>query len=312
MIDNFNIAVVIPVYKVERHIKKVIETLPEFIDHIILVDDNCPQRSLSLVENTEKITIIKHVENFGVGGAVVSGYTKSLELNSDIVIKVDGDGQMDPDKIMELIKPILEKEADYTKGNRFKDFKALKSMPKMRLFGNSILSFTTKFSSGYWDIMDPTNGFTAITKGAIEGLNLEVISKRYFFETDMLINLNIENCVVKDVSIPAMYADEQSSMSIKKIIFSFPPKLFNGFVKRIFLKYYIFDFNMLSIYLLFGFPMLTFGTAYGIYHWVMSTIHKVETPVGTVMLSVLPIILGIQFLLQAIQIDISNVPRKGK
>jgi dolichol-phosphate mannosyltransferase len=310
MINNLNIAVVIPVYKVERHIKQVIETLPDFIDHVIVVDDNCPKMSLRLIENNKKNTIIKHDKNLGVGGAVVSGYRKALILNADIVIKVDGDGQMDPNKIMQLITPILEEKADYTKGNRFKDYKSLKSMPKIRLFGNSILSFSTKLASGYWDLMDPTNGFTAITKRAIEGLNLNLISKRYFFETDMLIHLNIENCVVKDVPIPANYADEVSSMNIKNIIFTFPPKLLKGLFKRIFLKYYVFDFNMLSIYLFFGLPMLFFGTSYGIYHWIKSSFNHAETPVGTVMLAVLPIILGVQFLLQAIQIDINNIPKK--
>jgi dolichol-phosphate mannosyltransferase len=310
MINNLSIAVVIPVYKVERHIKQVIETLPDFIDHVIMVDDNCPNMSLSLIENNKKNTIIKHDKNLGVGGAVVSGYRKALILNSDIVIKVDGDGQMDPNKIMQLIMPLLEEKADYTKGNRFKDYKDLKSMPKIRLFGNSILSFSSKLASGYWNIMDPTNGFTAITKRAIEGLNLDIISKRYFFETDMLIHLNIENCVVKDVPIPANYADEVSSMNIKKIIFSFPPKLLKGFFKRIFLKYYVYDFNMLSIYLIFSLPMLFFGTSYGMYHWIRSSINNAETPIGTVMVSVLPIILGVQFLLQAIQIDMNNVPKK--
>ena len=138
MINNLYIAVVIPVYKVERHIKQVIETLPDFIDHVIVVDDNCPNMSLSLIENNKKNTIIKHDKNLGVGGAVISGYRKALILNSDIVIKVDGDGQMDPNKIMQLIMPLLEEKADYTKGNRFKDYRDLKSMPKIRLFGNSI------------------------------------------------------------------------------------------------------------------------------------------------------------------------------
>jgi dolichol-phosphate mannosyltransferase len=310
MINNLCITVVIPVYKVEKHIKKVIETLPDFIDHIILVDDNCPKKSSNLIEKNKKNIIIKHDKNLGVGGAVVSGYKKALILKSDIVVKVDGDGQMDPNKIMPLVTPLLEKKADYTKGNRFKDYKALKSMPKIRLFGNSILSFSTKLASGYWDIMDPTNGFTAITKRAIEGLNLDLISKRYFFETDMLIHLNIENSVVKDVPIPANYGDEVSSMNIKRIISSFPFKLLKGFLKRITLKYYIYDFNMCSIYLILGLPMLFFGTSYGMFHWIKSYINNTETPLGTIMLAVVPIILGVQFLLQAIQIDMNNIPKK--
>jgi glycosyltransferase involved in cell wall biosynthesis len=307
-----NISAVIPAYKVKKHIKEVITTLPEFVTNIIVIDDKCPQNSgeyvLSL--HLEKVTVIFHEENQGVGGSVLSGYKKALEFGSQIVVKVDGDGQMDPRLMKQLIQPIMDGLADYTKGNRFKDFKALKSMPKIRLFGNSVLSFLVKMASGYWNVMDPTNGYTAIHKQALEGINFDNLSKRYFFESDMLIHLNIENMVVKDVSTPAKYGEEESSLSIKKVLYQFPAKILKGLLKRIFYKYYIYDFNMASIYMLLGFPMVIFGSFFGIIKWIHGVASGIETSTGTVMLSVLPIILGVQFLLQAISIDINSIPKK--
>lgn len=309
---NKNISVVIPSYKVSKHILDVINDIPEFVNHIIVVDDKCPQNSGNIAEisNDKRVVVCYHEVNQGVGGAVVTGYKKALELGSEIVIKIDGDGQMDVNYMKKLIQPIVDGKADYTKGNRFTDFKALRQMPKIRLFGNSGLSFLVKASSGYWNMMDPTNGYTAINKHALEELDLDNLAKRYFFESDMLINLNIENAVVADVDIPAKYGDEESSLSVTKTLFGFPPKLFKGFCKRIFLKYFIYDFNMLSLYLVLGLPMVLFGTLWGSYKWIEAIMMGVETSTGTVMLSVLPIILGTQFLLQAIQIDMNNIPKK--
>ena len=309
-----NISVVIPSYKVSKYILDVIKDIPEFVNHIIIVDDKCPQNSGQIAKTStdNRVIICYHEKNLGVGGAVITGYKKALELNSDIVIKIDGDGQMDVNYMQKLIQPILDGKADYTKGNRFTDFKALRAMPKVRLFGNSGLSFLVKAASGYWNLMDPTNGYTAINKHALEVLDLDNIAKRYFFESDMLINLNIENAVVVDVEIPAKYGDEESSLSITKTLVGFPPKLFKGLCKRIFLKYFIYDFNMLSLYLVVGLPMLFFGIVFESIKWIEAIVSNIETSIGTIMLAVLPIILGTQFILQAIQIDMNNIPRKEK
>ena len=309
-----NISVVIPSYKVSKYILDVIKDIPEFVNHIIVVDDKCPQNSgqIAKTSSDSRVIVCYNEKNLGVGGAVITGYKKALELNSDIVIKIDGDGQMDVNYMQKLIQPILDGKADYTKGNRFTDFKALRAMPKVRLFGNSGLSFLVKAASGYWNLMDPTNGYTAINKHALEELDLDNIAKRYFFESDMLINLNIENAVVVDVEIPAKYGDEESSLSITKTLVGFPPKLFKGLCKRIFLKYFIYDFNMLSLYLVVGLPMLFFGIVFGSIKWIEAIVNNIETSTGTIMLAVLPIILGTQFILQAIQIDMNNIPRKEK
>lgn len=308
------IAVIIPSYKVNDHIEEVIRTLPEMVDFVIVVDDCCPENSGNLVKamDLSHVVVLFHEVNQGVGGAVVTGYKKALEMGADICIKVDGDGQMDTSFIPVLIDPIVQGRADYTKGNRFRDFRALKNMPKIRLFGNSMLSFLIKAASGYWNIIDPTNGYTAIHRSVLEELELDSLSQRYFFESDLLIHLNVVNAVVKDVPIPAQYGDEKSSLKISRILLDFPPKIMKGFVKRIALKYFIYDFNMASIYTIFGFPMMLWGAFFGLYRWYLAAYFDVENPTGTVMLSVLPLILGVQFLIAAINIDINNIPKKDK
>ena len=238
------IAVVIPCYRVPDTIEQVIVTLPDMVDQIIVVDDACPANSGKIAEalGNEKVCVIYHEANQGVGGAVMTGYQKALDLGCDMVIKVDGDGQMDPKYIPDLLEPLIENEADYTKGNRFYDFQALRSMPKIRLFGNNTLSFMEKLFSGYWHIMDPTNGYTAIHRRVLETLNLSKIEKGYFFESHMLLHLNLINAAVRDVPIPARYGQESSSLSIKKTLIQFPPRLFYGLCKRIFFKYFIYYF----------------------------------------------------------------------
>ena len=312
---NQKIAIVIPAYKVGRQICDVLNAVPSGIDHVIVVDDACPEESGKLVEQNsfeqiDSLSVLFHQKNKGVGGAVITGYKKAIELGCDVVVKIDGDGQMDLGQIPALVRPLLLNKADYVKGNRFVDFKALRSMPKLRLIGNSVLSFVLKVVSGNWHIMDPTNGYTAINALALKRINLDEISKRYFFESDMLINLNIHKCVVKDVPMSAFYGDEESSLSVRKVLFQFPFYLLRGFVKRIVLKYFIYDFNMASIYILFGFPMLMWGLFFGAYQlWIHATAGTI-TPTGTVMLSVLPLILGTQLILQAITIDINSIPKK--
>lgn len=312
MKDNHTIAVVIPCFKVAEHIEMVIKSIPDWVDHIIVVDDACPNQTAELIKSQlfPRLTVLSHSVNKGVGAAMITGYHEALRLKCDIIIKMDGDGQMSGTYLHSLIEPLIHNKADYTKGNRFHDFSKLRKMPKIRLFGNSILSFISKFTSGYWHLMDSTNGFTAINKRALQTLNFKKISSRYFFEIDMLVNLYINGFIVQDIPIPAIYNDETSNLNILKILFDFPPKIVNRFFRRIFYRYYIYDFNMASIYFALSIPMITFGTLFGSYHWIMGAFENIENTAGTVMLAAMPFILGVQFLLQAIQIDINHIPRK--
>lgn len=306
------IGVVIPAYKVAKQIGEVIRSLPSMIKHIIVIDDSCPDFSGKEVEKIKdkRIEILYHERNGGVGAAMITGYKKAMELGCDIVIKIDGDGQMDPAYINKLIAPLLKDEADYTKGNRFANASILKSMPKIRFIGNSMLSFLVKMASGYWNIMDPTNGYTAIHKRVLGKLNFNRLSKRYFFESDMLINLNIINVVVKDIVMPARYGSEESALKIANIIPHFIIKLAKGFVRRIFFKYFLYDFNMASVYIIIGLPMFIGSFFLGIVEWIDSMTTGIPKSAGTIMLIALPIIISFQMLLQAINIDIMSTPKR--
>ena len=303
-----NLVLVIPCYKAKQHILGVIAEVPAMFSHIIVVDDACPENSGKIAASSQdaRLVVLYHKENKGVGGAMISGYKKALELGADIVIKVDGDGQMDLTQAPKLIAPILEGRAEFTKGNRFQDFAALKAMPKLRLFGNSALSFMLKAASGHWRMMDPTNGYTAISRVLLERIDLDNLAKRYFFESSLLIELGIVGAKVVDVPIPARYGNEQSSLSILKVLFDFPPKILKGLLRRIFYRYFIYDFNMASIYMLLGLPLMLFGLIFGSYEWLLSVRTGVVRSAGTVMLGVFPLIIGFQMLLQAIAIDIQN------
>lgn len=308
------ITVVIPCYNVSRHIESVIKNLPQEVDWIIAVNDVSKDDTgnvlLRLKENYKNLIVIEHATNQGVGGAMITGYKRSLELDSDITIKIDGDDQMDSSNIPMLIKPLIEGKADYTKGNRFRDFKALKQMPAIRRMGNLGLSFLIKAASGYWNIFDPNNGFIAISKDTLRSLNFEKIYKRYFFESSMLIELYYSNAVITEIPMKARYGDEKSSLSVTRTLFGFPPKLLKAFIRRIILKYFLFDFNIASVYILFGVPFFIFGVIYGILNFIKYASSHVGAPTGTVVIPTLLIILGFQLLLAAVSYDIINYPKR--
>lgn len=306
------IAAIIPAYRVERNIETVLKGLPAFLKHIIVVDDASPDSTADLVTALSKkdirITLIRHTQNQGVGGAVISGFRKAMELGAQIVVKLDGDEQMDPSHIPALVTPLIQGKADYVKGNRFRDFVSLRKMPFIRRVGNLGLSFLTKAATGYWNIFDPTNGYFAARAEALEQLPFDQIDKRYFFETSMLANLYLINAFVLDVSIPARYGNETSHLSIRRVLFEFPFKLLITLFRRILLKYYIYDFSILSLYIITGLPLLLFGLVFGGIKWVEYATKNVPAPTGTVMLPTLSVILGIQILLSAIEIDMKSTP----
>ena len=312
--SKFKIAVVIPAYRVERDIQSVLQGIPAYVTTVIVVDDASPDASADLVaaaaKRDKRILLIRHEQNQGVGGAMVTGFSKAMELGAEIVIKLDGDGQMDPAHIPALITPLIEGDADYVKGNRFRDFQSLKKMPLIRRIGNLGLSFLTKAATGYWNIFDPTNGYFAIRTDVLKQLPLGKIDKTYFFETSMLSHLYLLDAYVMDVTIPARYSGETSSLSIRRVLFEFPFKLTRTLVKRIILKYFIFDFSMMSIYLLTGIPLLLFGLIFGITKWIQYAQLGIPAPTGTVILPTLSVILAIQILLSAIEIDLNAAPRK--
>lgn len=307
------IGVVIPTYKARSHILDVLRGIGPEVSRIYIVDDCCPDSSGDFVSancDDDRVVMIRHTENRGVGGAVMTGYKAGIEDGMDVLVKIDSDGQMDPRLILDFVMPIASGEADYTKGNRFFDLEKVRSMPRARLVGNAILSLMTKISTGYWNLFDPSNGYTAIHAEVARHLPLGKLSERYFFETDILFRLNTLRAVVADVPMEARYGDEISNLKISKIVGEFAWKHLTNSFKRIFYNYYLRDMSVASIQLPIGILLLAFGFSYGGYHWIKSAQADVYTPAGTVMLSALPILTGLQLLLSFLAYDVYSVPSR--
>lgn len=306
------IAVVIPCYRVTQHILDVIARIGVEVSAVFCVDDACPDNSGDFIAaqcRDPRVTILRHAQNQGVGGAVMTGYAAAIAAGYDILVKIDGDGQMDPELLPHFVAPILSGQADYTKGNRFWELGQIRQMPLIRRIGNLGLSFMAKASSGYWDVFDPTNGYTAIHASIASYLPFDSISKRYFFETDVLFRLNTLRATVKDIPMNAQYGDETSHLKVSQVIGEFALKHLRNGLKRIVYSYFLRDMSIASIELVGGVGLLTFGALFGGYHWYQSSLAGSATPVGTIMLSIVALITGIQFLLAFVSYDIANTPR---
>ena len=306
------IAVVIPCFRVKSQVESVIARIGLEVSHVFVVDDKCPESTGLHVEQNCKdprVKVLFHEKNQGVGGATLTGFRAALSVGADIIVKVDGDGQIPPEKISSLIAPIQKGQADFAKGNRFYRPEYLQTMPIQRLLGNSTLSFMSKISSGYWSVMDPTNGFIAIHRKALELLPLDNVDKTYFFESEMLFRLSTIRAVVRDVPMPSYYGDEKSNLRILKIILPFLVKHKICFLKRIFYSYFLRDFNLASIQFLFSMVFIAAGVIFGSWHWYLSSLEGSLASSGTVMVATLPILLGFQLLLFAVNYDILSEPK---
>ncbi len=307
------VVVIIPCFRVKEKILPLLKQIGPNVQRIIVVDDACPEHTGEFVTKNctdPRVDVIIHEKNLGVGGAVKSGYRRAMAVGASVIVKLDGDGQMNPSLIAGLIEPLLSGEADYTKGNRFYDLDYLKEMPMLRKIGNSFLSFLNKQVSGYWDIMDPANGFTAISSAALKYLPLDKIDNRFFFENDMLFRLNTIRAVVVDFPMLSFYDDEKSNLRISSVLLKFPMKYLSRFFKRIFYNYFLRDFNIGSIELITGVFLSTFGMIFGIIKWSASIISSHPATAGTVLVAALPVILGFQSLIAFLHFDLTNIPRK--
>jgi len=307
------IAVVIPCYRVKKYILEVIKAIGPEVNKIYIVDDYCPLKTGEFASRNchdKRVNVIYHDTNLGVGASTISGYKKAMEDNMDIIVKLDGDGQMNPALIPNFVIPIIHNEADYTKGNRFYSLEKIRTMPTVRIIGNASLSFLNKISSGYWDLFDPTNGYTAVHSNILKELPLFKISQRYFFESDMLFRLNTLRAVVLDIPMNAVYEDEKSNLNIRTAFFEFLFNHIKNLFKRIFYNYFLRDMSIASFEIILGFILVAFGLFFGGWHWLHSFHEKIQTPLGTIMLSSISIIIGIQFLLSFLAYDIYSVPKR--
>ena len=311
MRDRPRIAIVIPCYRVRDQIVDVVAAVLPAADSVIVVDDCCPEKSGELLQKKctdPKLTILFHDRNQGVGGAMITGFKAALDGGAEIVVKMDGDGQMDVRYLPRLMAPLVAGKADFSKGNRFYDLRALRAMPRVRRFGNFGLTLLSKAASGFWHVADPTNGFFALRSNALRLLNFHLLDARYFFEISLLIQLNVIRAVAIDVPIPAKYADENSSLNPWRALCSFPVKLWGGLMHRIWWRYFIYDVNIVTIFLLTGGLLFCSGAIFGAWRWSNSWAFGREQSAGTVALAMLPMILGFQMLLQAVVLDMIDKP----
>lgn len=307
------IAVIIPCYRVRAHIEAVVANVKDCVDHVFVIDDKCPENSGALVAERfvgANVTVITHEVNQGVGGAMMTGY-RAAAGDYDLLVKMDGDDQMDPDFLDVLTAPVRLHDADYAKGNRFHAPTYLKQMPKIRIFGNAMLSFMNKMSSGYWKLMDPTNGYTCLDAKVVGKLDFDRIDRRFFFESDMIFQLGLIRAVIADVPIPARYGDEVSNLSARKVLFPFLRKHLANFCSRFFYQYVLRDFNIATIWTLFGVLMFGFGVGLGSLYLVRAFMTGEPTALGIIMMSAINVTIGLQFLLSALAYDINAEPTRA-
>lgn len=315
--DALRVFCVIPVYRGRETITAVVARALPYADTIVVVDDACPQHSGEAVRDryreNDAVRVIQRERNGGVGAAMKTGIAYALEQGADIIVKIDADDQMDP-AFIPTIRRVLSEDRSLVcvKGNRFFDTSVLHLMPKWRLFGNGVLSLLLKCASGYWNILDPTNGYLAFNAGLLRVLPWQSFADSYFFEASVLCELGLKRLPILEIEMPTIYTGAQSSLSIRQVIREFPGRLARRILRRIAIQYFIFDVNLGTIYLLAGSLLLLFGTVFGGYEWIVSVTTHVARTTGTVMLAVLPFLMGFQLILNALMFDVQFAQRTDR
>jgi glycosyltransferase involved in cell wall biosynthesis len=304
------IAVVVPAFREEMHVAEVIKGSPDLVDHIIVVDDASPDATGDAARGVgdPRVEVIRHERNAGVGGAIITGHERAMELGADIAVVMAGDNQMDPTYLPALLDPIVRDGYGFTKANRFFSADSFRGMPRYRIFGNVVLTFLTKVASGYWDLVDPQNGYTAVRTEILRRLPLRRLAPRYEFENDLLIWLNILDVRALDVPVPAVYGAEISGIKLRTVVPRLVRLLVTGFWRRVWLKYVLWSFSPIALLLAVGSLLVGFGVAVGI--WILfETMGPRIATAGTVLLAVTPFLVGVQMLIQALVLDIQATPK---
>jgi glycosyltransferase involved in cell wall biosynthesis len=311
---RMHVAVVVPAYCAAATLAQVVATIPSFVRTIVVVNDGSSDATAAVAAEVAardaRVRVETHERNRGVGAAVRTGYVRAVAEGAEIVAKMDADGQMDPAHLDALVVPIALGAADYAKGNRFLRPDAIARMPFVRLLGNAGLSFISKLSSGYWQVMDPTNGYTAIGREALGLVDLAQLDDGYFFESSMLVELALVRAVVVDVPMPARYGNETSHLSVARSLVAFGPKHLRALGRRILHRYVLTDFSAVSLFLTVGLPLLAFGIVFGGWKWCRSIVTGVPATAGTVMLAAATTGAGLYCLVQALLHDAMGVPQR--
>lgn len=303
------VCAVIPAYKARSTVCGVVHKVLSHVDVVIVVDDGCPEGSAEIVEASfpmePRVIVLRHPKNGGVGRAVKTGLAKALELNAAVVFKIDADDQMDVAYIPGIVE-LFEREPGlaFVKGNRFYRAQVLRRMPLVRLIGNSILSLWVKFSSGYWNLLDPTNGYLAFNASVLGELDWTAFADSYFFEISVLCALGLRHAPIAEVEMATIYNNERSSLSIRRVALEFPLRLAAIFLRRILLQYFVFDVNVGTLNLVMGTLLVLAGATFGAYEWAETAASGVSRSAGTIMLAALPVLMGFQLLLNALMYDV--------
>jgi dolichol-phosphate mannosyltransferase len=308
------VVAIIPAYRARATIQRVVRRALEVVDLVIVVDDACPESSGEAVSDFgARVRVVRHARNRGVGGATKTGILEALKLGVTYIVKIDADDQMDPSFVPQMVD-IFERcpEIDLVKGNRFADSATVRTMPLGRLLGNAGLTLLIKFSSGYWTIVDPTNGFIALRADALRATEIERLADRYFFEIDLLCSFGIRRRGIAELEMPAIYGGERSSLSISSALLTFPFKLASRFLLRLLVNYLIVELNVGSLCGLIGLPLLLFAVIFGAHEWAVSVSTGVPRPTGTIVLALLLFMIGFQLSLQAVLYDVQFSPRTKK
>lgn len=311
MFNSAVIAAVVLAYNEAEMISTVIDTMPDFVDHIVIVDDCSPDQTSQVVASSTdpRVTLIRHEENSGVGGAIITGHRAAMELGADVNVVMAGDAQMDPRYLPALLEHVTAMGFGFAKANRFFSPESFRGMPRHRVFGNILLSFMTKLASGYWHLFDPQNGYTAIRTEVLKRVPLDRVAQRYSFENDLLIHLNILRVAATDVPIPALYGAEVSGIRLGSVIPELMVLLTRGFWRRIWYRYVLWSFSPIALLLVLGIILFGFGLIVAI--WVCFQVaSSVVATAATVMLAALPLMIGTQLLISALQLDIQASPSK--
>ena len=303
---NKKIIIVIPCFKVKNKILNVISNIPQWVYKVICVDDACPEGTGKYINekiDDKKVLTIFNDKNLGVGGASLKGFKQAKELGAEVIVKVDGDDQMDLTLLQKFIDPIISNQADFTKGNRFTKFADYLEMPVLRKIGNISLSFFNRFSSGYWNLFDTTNGYLCFNSKIIELIPLEKVSKDYFFESDLLNWLYIIRAKVKDIPIRSIYNNEKSNINFFSVLVKFPPLYFRNFIRRFFYEYCLRNPDM-------KFISFIIGIIYSLLVWKTGMSDDPSSS-GTVAISLISLLLGTNFVSYFFVSDMNNYPKNN-